>query len=247
MKLLIDIGNTATKFAKVEREEFDFVSRFYNFDLTEETLDNLLSKLSKVESVYVSSVVPKINEFINRYFKEKFDIEPTYIKVDQLDKLKIKIDNINELGPDLYCDLVAGAYLYGPKTLVIDLGTASKILLIDKKATFSYCYILPGVAMSKKMLSKETALLPDVGEQEIKKVTESSNTVEVINSSTYYGHVEMICGLIRRFEKEIGYKCRHVFTGGNSRMFMKDMEEPYIYDEFLCLKGIAELIKIEGK
>ena len=39
MKLLIDVGNTAIKFAKVEDQKIDFIGRLYTHMLSMEALD----------------------------------------------------------------------------------------------------------------------------------------------------------------------------------------------------------------
>lgn len=243
MKLFIDVGNTAIKFACEKNNAFYYIGRFFTSKLNEQRLDSILSNCSQITGVYVASVVPSVANELNQYFVSRYQVQSRYITVDDYPKLKVDIDNKNELGMDLFCDLVGALKKYGSSTLVVDLGTASKILLIDKNGTFSSCVIVPGIEMSKKMLSKDTALLPDVDLKEVKKLSECRNTIDVISSSVYYGHVEMINGLINRFEKEIGYTCQHVFTGGNATKIINNISEPYVLDEHLVLEGISEIIK----
>ena len=243
MKLFIDVGNTAIKFACDKDFSFNYLGRFFTRELSDDKLDKLLSKLENIKEVDVASVVPNINKKLDEYFLKKYNLAVRYIKIDDYPRLKIEIDNKAELGMDLYCDLVGALANYGPATLVTDLGTASKILLVNKDEIFNTCVILPGLEMSKEMLSKGTALLPNAENREIKNISEVRNTVDVINSSVYFGHIEMINGLLNRYEKEIGYSCKHVFTGGNAKRMMKDISGEYILDETLCLKGIYEIVK----
>lgn len=242
MKLFVDIGNTAIKFATNENG-FSYLGRFFARELSEEKLDALLANVKNLEQVNIASVVPSSSKKLNEYFNKKYHLEPQYIKIDDYPPLKVDIDNKNELGMDLYCDLVGAYKKYGPATIVVDLGTASKILLIDKEGVFHSCSIVPGIEMSKKMLSSDTALLPNVDSGLIKNITECRNTVEVIVSSVYFGHIEMINGLLKRYEKEIGYTCKHVFTGGNAKEIVKNISEPYVLDENLCLEGIKEIVE----
>ena len=241
MKLLIDIGNTATKFGYLD-DEFHYLSRCFNSDINYDKLDEILS-LDNIESVYVSSVAPKVSLLIKEYFADRYKIEIKHIKTQELGKLQIKIDHTEELGLDLFCDLLGAIYKYQTPCLIVDLGTASKILLIDKNNVFSSCVILPGMGISKQILSEATALLPKTDSDGVKKLSESRNTIDVINSSVYYGHVDMINGLLERYEKEIGYDCLHIFTGGNASKVLKDIKAPYIYDENLCLEGLSIYVK----
>ena len=245
MKLLIDIGNTAIKFATLKEHEVNYIDRFYTCELSNFQLDKVLNNLS-FKSVYISSVVPKVHAQIDEYFKAKFNLTPHYIKVGDYPLISIQIDNPKELGIDLYCDIIAGykkAKEINQPVIVIDLGTASKLLLIGPEAVFSSCAILPGINMSKKMLSSSTALLPEVERQEIKKVTEARNTVEVINSSVYYGHIEMINGLLNRIEKEIDQDCYYIITGGDAGYVYKNIKTPNELNPILCFEGIAEIIR----
>ena len=248
MKLLIDIGNTALKIMSLENDELRPVSRFYISEFTFELLDEKLSGLD-FTGVVVSSVSPKLSMSVNEYFITKYNIASEFIKIGDYPELKLELDNRDELGIDLYCDLIAGLdYVKEKKqpVLIIDLGTATKILLIDKDEVFSSCAIVPGITISKRLLSTSTALLPEVENLKIKKITECRNTVDVINSSVYYAHIEMINGLINRFEKEIGKSCFYVITGGNAASVANDIKEPHILDDYLCFKGMKKILQQRG-
>ena len=248
MKLLIDIGNTAIKIMSLENDELQKVTRFYISELNLETLDKNLGTLS-FDEVIVSSVSPKNNEIINEYFLKKYNLIPKYIKIWDYPYLKLNLDDPNELGIDLYCDLVAGADYAKENNipvLIIDLGTATKILLIDQDEVFSSCAIVPGINISKKLLSSSTALLPDVDNLDIKNITECRNTVDVINSSVYFSHIEMVNGLINRFEKEIGKECLYIVTGGNATNIINEIKQPHILDEYLCFKGMKKILQHRG-
>ena len=77
---------------------------------------------------------------------------------------------------------------------------------------------------------------------EIKDITKARNTNDVIASSVYYSHVEMINGLINRFEKEIGKTCTYVITGGNSTKITQDLKAPHFDYVFLSFIGMAAII-----
>ena len=247
MKLLIDIGNTAVKFATLEEDKLNYLSRFYLSNLSMEELDKTLQPVKYLEGVIISSVVPSKNKVFDEYFRRKYNLAPQYIKVGDYPKIKIKIDDPNELGVDLYCDLIGASVVANNQpVIIIDLGTASKILFLDENNEFASCAIVPGIEMSKKMLSNSTALLPIASSNDIKDITKARNTNDVIASSVYYGHVEMINGLINRFEKELNKKCLYVITGGNASMVAKDLKKPHSEIELLSFMGMSEIIKNRG-
>ena len=237
MKLLIDIGNTATKFASLQNKDFNYLGRIFNSEINESNLKGIFNTVKDFEDVYISSVNPNVNKKIEELLK----INPHYIDVNYVDTSFIEIDKKEELGSDLLCDVVAGRKIYGNKTAIIDLGTATKVLFIDENGKFSSCAIFLGYQKSKEILSKSTALLPNVKNFKVKPISECHNTLDVINSSAYYSQLDSINGIIERYEKEKGYTLKRVFTGGNAYDFLNEIGKEN-YDEYLVLKGIAILL-----
>lgn len=242
MVLLVDIGNTASKFASLERGKFSYLGRLYNFDISEEKISSLLGKL-EVKEIYVSSVAPKILFSLENIFLNLYHLPTNKIDASYNDFITLNIDNKDELGPDLLCDIVAGANIYKSRVAIIDFGTATKVLFIDKNGIFNSCAIFPGYKKSKEILANTTELLPEVKQVPVKKISECHNTIDVINSSTYYSQIDSINGIISRYENEVGYKLNRVYTGGNALPFINKLIKKDEYDEFLLLKGMALLIE----
>ena len=94
--------------------------------------------------------------------KKLFNQEPMLIGPGTKTGLSIKVDNPLEIGNDLIADLVGAKEKYGAPLLIADLGTASKILLLDKDFIFCSALIMPGLTLSAESLSNKAALLPKV-------------------------------------------------------------------------------------
>ena len=151
------------------------------------------------------------------------------------------MDNPLEIGNDLIADLVAAKEKYGYPTLIADLGTASKILLLDKTGTFVSCLIMPGLTLSAQSLSDKAALLPEVSLIAPNTVL-AKNTLTAMNAGIVYGHADMISGLINRYEKELGYPCKHVLTGGGATYLKDILNDDFIYDQNLNLDGLNIIV-----
>ena len=251
MNLCIDVGNTTIGVGLFDNDSL-IVRMSFTTDLvkTEDEYASLISQqvktneidINKVEKIIFSSVVPQINRPLKEAFKMVFKKDLITIGPGFKTGLSIKVDNPLEIGNDLIADLVGAKEKYGYPLLIADLGTASKILLLDKNATFCSCVIMPGLSLSASSLTNKAALLPDVAIETPKTVL-ARNTVNAMNAGIVYGHADMIMGLITRYEKEIGYPCKHILTGG-SAIYIKDiMGESYIYDRDINLEGLNELIK----
>mgnify|MGYP003304913521 CR=1 FL=1 len=141
MKLIIDVGNTRIVFALFKQSKLhkklsikeagvDFSNSFSSI------LESFIGENS-FDSCYLSSVVPSITNSIRDYLKVKY---PSVKIVEILPSLETnlvyKVDNPKEIGADLLADLAIGKEKYGYPCLIADLGTASKILLLDKTGTF---------------------------------------------------------------------------------------------------------------
>ena len=240
MTLLLDIGNTATKCGVLKDNNFSYIGRLYNRDINEDNLFSLLKNVKEVSRITISSVAPKVANQVKELLFKKYSCEIKFVDIKDNDVVNIKIDNEKELGVDLLCDLVAGYSLYGPKTAIVDFGTATKILFIDDNGVFSSCSIFLGFAKSKAILASSAELLPNVDNLEIKPISKCHNTIDVINSSAYYSQLYTVLGIIDKYEKEVGYSVRRVFTGGNAVSFLKELGEEN-YNEHLLLKGLAIL------
>lgn len=195
-----------------------------------------------IKHIIFSSVVPPVNLIVINAIKKLFNLAPMLIGPGTRTGLSIKVDNPLEIGNDLIADLVGAKEKYATPLLVADLGTASKILLLDKQGIFTSCLIMPGLTLSAESLSSKAALLPEVSLIAPASIM-AKNTLEAMNAGIVYGHADMIRGLIKRYEHELGYPCRHILTGGGA-IYLKDiLKDDFIYDQNLNLEGLDIIIK----
>lgn len=256
MNLCIDVGNTTIGMGFFKEEKL-IKKIVLTIDL-KKTKDEYISVLKRtlyendfdvkdIKNIILSSVVPSINGQLKMALVDLFGIEPMLIAPGIKTGLIIHVDNPSEIGNDLIAVMVGVKDKYSYPCLIADLGTASKILLIDKDGAFTTCTIMPGLSISAATLTSKTALLPEISFTEPKTVL-ARNTIDAINAGVVYGHADMVDGLIRRFEKEIGYKCKHILTGGGSMYIKNVLQEEYIYDPDVCLYGLNRIIvRNEGK
>ena len=255
MNICIDVGNSTIGIGAFENNKL--VERMVvNTDphFTEDEFYQLFKKpfayiekgKANVEHIIYSSVVPQVNLPLLNALKQLVNIEPLLIAPGTKTGLAIKVDNPLEIGNDLIADLVSAKEKYGYPCLIADLGTASKILLLDKTGTFVSCLIMPGLTLSAQSLSNKAALLPEVSLIAPDTIL-AKNTLTAMNAGIVYGHADMILGLVNRYEKELGYKCQHILTGGGA-VYVKDiLKDDFIYDKNLNLDGLNIIINKNSK
>lgn len=246
MRLCIDVGNTTIELGFFEKDKLLNQVKISTKNLTpDEFAVALMQQMFakginnyQVDEAIMSSVVPEINYSFKQAIKTIFHVE----KIVGLNPgiktgLPIHTDHPNEVGNDLVAASVAAKEIYGYPTIIADLGTATKLLVIDKNGAFISGVIMPGLAISKEALIEKASLLPEISLDTPKSVL-AKNTIDSMNTGLVYGHSEMVLGLMKKMEKELGYECKHILTGGNALPLLSLLEKEFIFDETLVLKGL---------
>lgn len=246
MVLAIDIGNTNIVLGGFEKDRLNFVARIAtNPSQTEdEYASKILSVLavrsvnkSAVKGAIISSVVPPLNSVMKKAVRFVFGVEPILVGPGIKTGIGIRCDNPSSVGSDIICACVAAHYLYGSPSLIIDMGTATKMAVVDKNGAFIGVSIIPGVLMGLKALSSGTAQLPQVSLEAPSSVV-GKNTVDCMRSGVVFGNASMIDGMIDRFNDELGEKLAVYATGGLASTVISYCRHDITLDDHLVLKGL---------
>ena len=245
MKYLIgDIGNTSTKICILSRK-FKIL-RCYNFDTSEMYKNNLLKKIIRkktnknINSVFLfSSVVPNVFMNIKKSLKStKFKIlEIKNLKFNKI--IKINIKNKKNLGSDRIANAIGVKKL--KNCLIIDFGTATTFDVI-KNGIYEGGVIAPGVNLSIKNLSQETALLPIINLKSQQK-SYGKNTIEALNAGFVWGYEGLINNIIDKIISRSKIKYKILLTGGYANFFNKMIKKKVVIDQDITIKGIANAYK----
>lgn len=252
MILTIDMGNTTISFGAYDGDELKFVARMYtsrqkSSDEFAINIKDFLSlynvKADDFEGAIMASVVPELTDRIVRAVMKTLGITPLLVGADHNGGLKIDILPVEQLGADLVAGSIGAINKYPLPCLIADLGTATKILVIDEKGKFLGCTISPGVKISLDALAQGAALLPSISLTKPDKAI-GEHTTECMQSGIVYGTAAMLDGLIGRIKKEAGFNdCTVVATGGYSAGIIPCCEEKILYDKHLVLNGLLEIYK----
>ncbi|MFA7637560.1 MAG: type III pantothenate kinase, partial [Monoglobales bacterium] len=139
------------------------------------------------------------------------------------------------------CSAAAVHKLYETPALVLDMGTATKMSVVDSSGAFLGVSIIPGVQISLHALAGMTAQLPQISLDAPKSVI-GRNTVDSMQSGVVFGNASLIDGMIGKIKKEFG-DLAIVATGGLAASIVPYCEEKMILDENLILKGLYTIYK----
>ncbi len=246
MILAIDVGNTNIVFGGIENGKTNFLSRV-NTDRNKtedeyavifKTLIEINGcKVSDFDGVIISSVVPQLNEVLKKAGTLITGKNPLIIGPGIKTGLNIRIDNPATLGSDLVVGAVAALANYKKPLIIIDMGTATTVVAIDKNGIYRGGIIAPGVKVAMESLTVNAAQLQSISLETPKKVI-GTNTADCLRSGVVLGNAAMLDGLIDRMREELDGEPTVIATGGLSSKIIPNCRHKIIVDDDLLLKGL---------
>lgn len=246
MLLAIDVGNTNITFGVYCEDKLLFVSRIATN--TKKMEDEYAVEIRQILELYnvdtesirgaiVSSVVPKLSHDIPAAIHKLFAVDCVVVGADTVHDLDIVTDNPGEIGADLLVDCMAGRARCTWPCIIIDMGTATKLLVLDKQGRFCGAVIAPGLGVSLDALVSNAALLSSVALKAPPSVI-GKNTTGCIQSGLIHGSAAMLDGLCSRIEEEMGESCAVIATGGYAKEVVKNCTRNIEYCETFLIEGL---------
>lgn len=251
MVLAVDIGNSNVVVGCFEGEKILFVERIAtNRNATALEYAVLIKSVLELNGVanitfegsIISSVVPTVTNMVKQAIEKLTGEAPLVVGPGLKTGLKIRIENPAQLGSDRVTDAVAAVNAYPAPLIIVDMGTATTISVIDKDQNFIGGMIMPGLRISAEALTGRTSQLPQISLDPPKRAI-GKNTVECMRNGLILGAASTIDGAISHIEAELGYACTVVATGGLSGLVIPYCEKTVIRDEQLLLKGLMILYR----
>ena len=251
MILTVDIGNSNIVLGGVEKDEILFEARLqteatktsdqYCVDL-KILLDVYSINPKEIEGAIIASVVPQVLNSFQTAIKKLTGKTPLVVGPGIKTGLNIRLENPGQTGADLVVADVAALREHKPPLIVIDMGTATTMSVLDETGAHIGGCIIPGVKISMDALTERTALLPGL-QLDQPKTAIGRNTIDAMRSGIMMGAACMLDGMIERMEQELGSKTTVIATGGIAKFIIPMCKTPIIYDKDLLIKGLAALYR----
>jgi type III pantothenate kinase len=246
MILCVDIGNTDIAIGGYLNGELRFVTRVSTDQSRtsceyEGSIRNLLSlqgvKEEDVTGAAISSVVPMLTSVMAGIIRDLYSVEAILVSAAINIGISIVCDDPSSVGADLICACVAAHKNHGSPSIIVDMGTATKMMLVNEQGVFAGVSIMPGVMMGMRALSSGTAQLPQFALDAPKRAIGTS-TVECMKSGAVFGNAAMVDGMIDRFCEEYGEELPVYATGGYSGSIIPHCKRKITLDPNLVLDGL---------
>ena len=251
MLLAIDIGNTNIVIGCIRDDEIMFTARIAT-DRTRTSdqygveIKNMLEAFgvsrSDISDCIISSVVPPVFNSVRTGVLKVIGKQPMVVGPGLKTGLKIHVDVPSQVGSDRIVIAVAALAEYEAPLVLMDMGTATTIEVVEPENVYMGGVIFPGVMVSLDALTSRAAQLPGISLDKPKSVI-GKNTVDCMRSGMMYGTAAMIDGIVDRIEEELGHKSTLIATGGMARFITPLCRHNIILERDLLLKGLNIIYK----
>ena len=251
MILTVDVGNSNIVLGGIREDEIAFEARLrtdatktsdeYCIDL-KMILEVYHIKADEIEGSIIASVVPQVLNSMKTAIVKLTGKQPLVVGPGLKTGLNIAIENPSQAGADLVVGCVAALREHKAPMIIVDMGTATTMIVVDKNNAMIGGCIMPGVKISMDALTDRTALLPGLQLDQPKKAI-GRNTIDCMRSGLMLGAACMIDGMIDRMEEELGYETTVIATGGIAKFVIPMCRHNIIYDKDLLVKGLAALYR----
>ena len=247
MILAIDIGNTNIDIGCIDNGAISRVFRASTniaktADECAADIKSILDfhdvNLSEIDGAIISCVVPPLTHVFKNAVKLLAGSDALIVGAGVKTGMNILIDDPAQLGGDMVATAVGALASYEPPMIVVDMGTATKMYVINRSGGFIGGMIAPGVSLSMNALAAGTSQLPRVPIEAPAKCI-SANTIDCMKSGAIFGTASMIDGMTARFENELGERAQIIATGGLAEAVYRHCRRDVTHDPHLALRGLG--------
>jgi type III pantothenate kinase len=256
MLMAVDVGNTQTVLGLSEGEET--MGRWRIATEAQRTADELAIvfaallerrglELHQVDAMIVSSVVPALTRSYRQLAAEIFQVPFYGVTTEMKTGLNNRYDDPSAVGADRIVNAVATGRHYGFPAVIVDIGTATTVEVVDGESNYLGGAILTGLNVALEALVSRTAKLPSVDLEEAPPRAIATNTPDSIRSGFLYGYAGALDALIRRCREEMDAgETRVIATGGPAGAVVPYCKEIQRFDPDLTLKGLRILYEMNS-
>lgn len=241
MILLLDIGNTRIKWARMEGSKLGRMDGRVHVD---EQLPQALHAAfdgPAPERVVVCNVAgPLVGKALSEFCQDKFTLNPEFL-ISGSERCGVKNGYTDpvRLGADRWAAIIGGYTQFGGPICVVDAGTAITVDAVDVAGNHKGGLIAPGPQTMRRALADATAGLGNLGEGELTLFAKDTR------SAIWSGGWHTAAGFLERIHtqvsRELGDGTRFVLAGGDGPRLAALLPGKFTACPELVLLGLAKV------
>lgn len=245
MNLLIDIGNSRMKWAKLQQGE---LSGYGSCDYRVVTdWASLFEHHESPEAVFVASVAAEeVFEQLSQQLVSLWGAHPVQLhSAQRCCGVSNSYTQYERLGIDRWAAILAAYDRTHAPLCVIDCGSAMTLDAVDGEGRHLGGYIVPGLQMQQKVLLHGTARVSEpMGKQA--GGDWGRNTQECVVHGIAQELAALIERSVKQLEQQMQGAVRVVMTGGDAGLVLPLLNMAVEYEQHLVLQGMALMVQQDG-
>jgi type III pantothenate kinase len=222
MLLAIDIGNTNITLGVWDGRAW--LRQWRLGTVHERTVDEygiilkalLYDANAAIDQVIMSSVVPPLTGIFTAVSQQYLGRPALQVQPGLDTGIHIGTENPSQVGMDRVVNATAAYHIYPGPSIIVDMGTATKVDVVSAAGELIGGVIAPGLRVAADALISRAAQLSRVALEAPPQVL-GRNTIHAVQSGLIYGYASLIEGLVRRLINEhpdAGQTISVIGTGG---------------------------------
>ena len=230
--LLIDVGNTHTRFALANGRRV-----LRAVEVPTARLRGVPFACGSYVGAVLASVVPAATRKLVRWLP----MRPLVVSAGIDLGVGIDYPNPAQIGADRLANAVGAVARYGAPVIVVDFGTAVTFDLVNREGNYIGGVIGPGLAAMTDYLYEHTALLPHIRLQEPRSLVGKS-TVAAMQVGAVIGYRGLVKEILAGLRRERGMTGAVVVaTGGYGRLIARTVPGIEHVNPGLTLEGLKAI------
>ena len=195
-----------------------------------------------IKDFILSCVVPAITTEVFQVFKNNLQCKGVLLSMDLMNDFEVLLENPKELGADFIATSFGAMKHYPNPIIIVDMGTANKISVINEKNQFVGGIIAAGMGIEKKAMEEMIPHLPKI-DLLMPKVLIGKSSIECMQSGIVNGNIYSIQGICKQIENDYNQNVSKILTGGYGNIIYQEMTD-FIFNPYLLNEGLYEIYQL---
>ena len=244
MVLVVDVGNTDTKFGVFSGDELGARWAVHS-DLNRSAAEH--EALLRAMLVHHDLTGDRggrdrlggagLTERMAAAVRSAAGCEPLIARSQDVRVIDLAVDRPAQVGIDRVANALAAREFYQAPAIVVDLGSVTTFDIVNAAGSLAGVIITLGMQNTARALTAAGAQLPSIDLARPARLV-GTETTGSMQSGVYWGYVRMVRGLLEQLQSELGADYRAIATGGQAPVVVEDVGLFEIVDLDLTLRGL---------